>query len=306
MDEAGGFLTRVDKYTNFIDTIESIITKNCVCSNGWYYNSDNANMNYNIYEKFLEFANFLNIKNIQFSGGEPILNNNLLEFAKIDSNKKFDNRLKTNFSFRKFSPNFMEEILKNFSHIYISLDGDYLGEFLSKSEKNDNTKADFIGTLSYENFKIIKYNLDLLFKIKNKSNYKNKIIIITNVREQNIKELPNLLNIVNSYKDIRWDIIQDVAAGKRESFLKEAVDIAKRSSNVVKIKPASFARSLKVDVDGSIILINNTKTVIGNCQDIDDYRNIKNKLNEKAKENNGLYAEYYFIPSNIVKKECIW
>ena len=316
-----GLFVKSDRMENFINTVDPIITKNCnlLCPHCWGYNCGNANMVSEVYQKFIDFVKFLGINDIQFTGGEPLLNRDFINFAKINKNYNFNTRLRTNFSIKKFDEKSILDILENFSHVYISLDGDYKTNFLLRPTKKyvnanviDKTNDDFIEKSANENFDIIKSNLDILLKVREKINSKVKVVIASVVQRKNIDKMSELLEFTNLYNDIRWDITQiivkkgDENGISKKEFIDKIFKIAEQSTNLVKIKPASKARCLQVDVDGTVTLSHIKDIVIGNCTNTNNYENIKLKLENFINKNSNSYCNYYFIPNNLVINNCIW
>lgn len=69
-----GVLLKIDRKDTFINTIDPIITKTCnlCCSHCWGDNTCGEFLTMDNYLKILEFAKFININTIQYTGGEPL------------------------------------------------------------------------------------------------------------------------------------------------------------------------------------------------------------------------------------------
>ena len=314
-----GIFLKIDRTESFINTIDPIITKSCnlCCPHCWGNNDECGLMSMESYKKILKLAEYLNINLIQYTGGEPLLHPQLFDFAKESKNKGFKNRLRTNFATKILSEEFLTDILKYFESIYVSLDGLAEDNFYLRPSrkfmvlKNNNPEEAKKCFIEYanENFNVIKTNIDNLIKIKNKFYYKNRIIIASVVQRYNLDKITKMIDFMNQYDDIRWDITQvslDESNPRNiniDEFESKIFDIAKFSKNIVKIKFDSFPRCLKTDTTGNVLLANNKFIVIGNYLNIygNNFQNIKNEIFNNIKNKRNFYYNYFYIPFSTVE-----
>lgn len=314
-----GIFLKIDRTESFINTIDPIITKSCnlCCPHCWGNNNECGFMSMESYKKILKLAEYLNINSIQYTGGEPLLHPQLFDFAKESKNKGFKNRLRTNFATKILSEEFLTDILKYFESIYVSLDGLAEDNFYLRPSrkfmvlKNNNPEEAKKCFIEYanENFNVIKTNIDNLIKIKNKFYYKNRVIIASVVQRYNLNKITKMIDFVNQYDDIRWDITQvslDESNPRNiniDEFESKIFDIAKFSKNIVKIKFDSFPRCLKTDTTGNVLLANNKFIVIGNYLNIygNNFQNIKNEIFNNIKNKRNFYYNYFYIPFSTVE-----
>ena len=306
-----GILLKIDRKSTFINTIDPIITKMCnlCCPHCWGDNMCGEFLTMENYLKILDFANFINIKTIQYTGGEPLLHPHLINFAKTSKKLNFNNRLRTNFSTKILDNDFLIDILNYFDSIYISLDGleednFYLRpskEYIKLLQTNKNiTRNDFL-KYSKKNFEIIKRNLDDLILLKKKFNLNTKIIIATVVQKYNIDKLENFIEFINQYDDLRLDLTQisldkydNRNIGKKE-FISKSKELMLLSKNIVKIKPVSHPRCISFDNNGNVMLSEQFDIVIGNYMNKNDFARIKKNL-FKIIENKDNYYNFLYIP----------
>lgn len=306
-----GIFLKIDRTESFINTIDPVITKSCnlCCPHCWGNNNECGMMSMENYKKILKLAEYLNINSIQYTGGEPLLHPQLFDFAKESKNKGFKNRLRTNFATKTLSEEFLTGILEYFECIYISLDGlaednFYLRpsrKFMVLKNNNPEEAEKCFAKYANENFNIIKTNIDNLIKIKNKFHYKNRIIIASVVQRYNLDKIAKMIDFINQYDDIRWDITQ-VSLDENnprniniDEFESKIFDIAKFSKNIVKIKFNSFPRCLSMDNIGDIMLSHQFGIKVDNYL-ISDFATIRQKISFKIKNNN--YFNYLYIPLN--------
>lgn len=314
-----GIFLKIDRTESFINTIDPIITKSCNlrCPHCWGNNNECGLMSMESYKKILKLAEYLSINSIQYTGGEPLLHPQLFDFAKESKNKGFKNRLRTNFATKILSEEFLTDILEYFESIYISLDGlaednFYLRpsrKFIDLKNKNPEEAEKCFVEYANENFNVIKTNIDNLIKIKNKFYYKNRVIIASVVQRYNLNKITKMIDFMNQYDDIRWDITQvslDESNPRNiniDEFESKIFDIAKFSKNIVKIKFDSFPRCLKTDTTGNVLLANNKFIVIGNYLNIygNNFQDIKNEIFNNIKNKRNFYYNYFYIPFSTVE-----
>lgn len=234
-----GLLIKIDRSSTFINTIDPIITKNCnlLCPHCWGCNNENTNMDYLVYCKMLKLAKFLKIQKVQFTGGEPTLNQDFLNFARISKSNNLENKLRTNFAVKILDDYTIINILENFTSIYISLDGDYKLNFSLRPSKEyiaiKNNQQNF-DKLAKLNFKTIKTNFEKLLNFREKLNTKNYIIIASVIQKKNIDHIDKILNFINKYYNIRWDITQVILKENDQNyinstdFLEQTIKISKK------------------------------------------------------------------------------
>ena len=168
------------------------------------------------YKKVLKLAKYLNIYLIQYTGNEPLLYPQVFDFAKESRNKGFKNRSRTNFATKILSEKFLIDILKYFEFIYIS--PDELAEdnfylrlskiFMDIKNNNPEEAEKCFAKYASENFNIITTNITNLIAVRNKLRYNNKIIIVLVIQKYNLDKIVELVDFINQYKNIRWDITQ--------------------------------------------------------------------------------------------------
>lgn len=306
-----GILLKIDRKDTFINTIDPIITKACnlCCSHCWGDNACSEFLTMDNYLKILEFAKFVNINTIQYTGGEPLLHPHLIDFAKISKKLKFNNRLRTNFSTKILDNNFLINILNYFDSIYISLDGLAEDNFYLRPSKEykkleqideEKAKKNFY-EYSKNNFNIIVKNLENLISLKNQLKLNTKIIIATVIQKYNINKLEKFIEFINQYNDLRLDLTQisldknDDRNIEKKDFIKKSRELMLLSKNIVKIKPVSYPRCLSFDNNGNVILSEQFNIVIGNYINKSNFPIIKRKISETIKNKNN-YFNYVYIP----------
>ena len=165
-----GIILKINRFTNLINTIDPVISDNCnlKCPHCWGNNDCGISIKIEDFLNILKLANTLNIKDIQFTGGEPLLNMDIIQMARISKDLSFKNRLRTNFAIKKFDNEFLFDIIQNFNSIYISVDGLAEMNFSLRPTKQYlklNDKNVF-KAMAKENFDIIITNLKNIIKLK--------------------------------------------------------------------------------------------------------------------------------------------
>lgn len=313
-----GALFKINRRDSFINTLDPVITKNCnlCCPHCWGDNGGTEFLSMDNYEKILELAKYLNINTIQYTGGEPLLHPKFLDFAKRSKELYFNNRLRTNFATKILDEKTIVEILKYFDFVYISIDGIaecnfYLRpsvKFVRFKKSNPNEAKNLFNKYATDNFNIIKTNLDNLITLKDKLNFKTKIIIASVVQRYNLDKLKDLLNFVNHYKNIRWDITQVTLDKKNinnittDEFMTALKNIIKLSENIVKIKPKSYPRCLSADNQGNVMLSQQFNIKVGNYlkKTKNNFELIKKTMQEVIKNKND-YDNYLYIPTRQIE-----
>ncbi|HSQ97640.1 MAG TPA: radical SAM protein [Rickettsiales bacterium] len=308
-----GVLFKINRKENFINTFDPVITKSCnlCCPHCWGDNGGSEFLSMENYEKILDLARYLNMNTIQYTGGEPLLHPKFLDFAKRSKDLYFDNSLRTNFATKILDEKTIIGILRYFDFVYISIDGTAECNFylrpsvqFTRIKKSDPNKAKETFTkYAMENFNVIKTNLDNLVALKEKLNFKTKIVIASVIQRYNLDKIKDLLNFVNQYKNIRWDITQvtldevDINNITNDEFMKAIEEIMELSENIIKIKPKTYPRCLSADNQGNIMLSQQFNIKVGNyLENIDNnFELIKKAIHEAIKNKNN-YDNYLYIP----------
>lgn len=293
---------------NFTNTIDPIITEHCnlACPHCW-----NTNHSFSLtLEKFLKItklAKKLNINTIQFSGGEPTLNNNLIDYAQVSKEFGFINRFRSNFCVKLFDKSYLKSILENSHKIYTSLDGLAETNFKLRPTKQYMTTANKTRELfkeeAEENFNLILTNLQNLIKLKKQLNLQPEIIINTVIQKDNIDEILELISFLNTLAIDRIDLTQLVIAKdnpkfiETEEFLAICLKACEISKHKIKIKPIRDERCLICQVSGDVVLVGSkTNIIIGNYlkEDLEEIKTLVAQLTNKKYT----YSNYFYAPFN--------
>ncbi|MBQ8131093.1 MAG: radical SAM protein [Bacilli bacterium] len=149
---------------------------------------DSYNISMEQYEELLEYAKKEKIKTIRFTGGEPLIHQNILEFIKKANNYHFQTSIITNgFLLKKMARQLIESGLTQY---IISIDG-------SCPQIHDNLR----------NFKGCFKNAIEGIKLLRENNPQIKIRVNTVVSGRNIKDLPNIYSLLNKLGVNQWSII---------------------------------------------------------------------------------------------------
>lgn len=303
-----GLLITIDRKDDFINSIDPIITESCnlCCPHCWGFNSGHS-LSIENFIRVLSFAKAMNIPNVQFTGGEPLLNNNIFVMSSISKNLGFYNRLRTNLSIKIFDELYIKKILEDFDTVYISIDGlartnfklRPSKEYISIKDKNEN----IFNNLADKMFNVIITNLKNLISIREKFKLNTNIVICSVIQKQNIHEIGDIIEFFNDYNIDCLDLTQIMIDKdsncyiSKEDFLENVYSNMEKSKNKIKIKPLSTTRCLQCEINGNIILANfNENTVIGNIEGY-DIKVINNLLNKNIVKN---YVNYFYIPFDKV------
>lgn len=302
-----GIILKINRSANLINTIDPVISDNCnlKCPHCWGNNDFGISIKTDDFLNILNLANSLNIKNIQFTGGEPLLNKDVIQMAKIGKDLLFNNRLRTNFAIKKFDNDFLLDIVQNFDSIYVSIDGLAETNFTLRPTKQYlklNDKSLF-KSMAKENFDTIITNLKNTIKLKKKYNNTIKIIVCSVIQKYNLNEIYNLINFFNDFELDCLDFTQvSLEDGNenlisKDEFLNTIFDNLKHSKNKIKIKPFSNLRCIICETNGDVMLSGSiNKRKLGNYKDINC--NISNQINQNITDNYSNYVNYHFIPFN--------
>lgn len=295
---------------NFTNTIDPIITEHCnlACPHCW-----NTNHSFSLtLEKFLKItklAKKLNINAVQFSGGEPTLNNNLMDFMQVSKEFGFINRFRSNLCVKLFDKSYLKSILENSHKIYTSLDGLAETNFKLRPTKQYMTTANKTRELfkeeAEENFNLILNNLQNLIKLKKQLNLQPEIIINTVIQKDNIDEILELISFLNTLAIDRIDLTQLVIAKdnpkfiEAEEFLAICLKACEISKHRIKIKTIRDERCLICQVSGDVVLVGSkTNIIIGNylTGDLDEIKISVDQLSNT----NYTYSNYFYTPYNLL------
>ena len=225
----------------------------------------------------------IKIDKITFSGGEPLLYDNL--FALIDYIKRKNPKIKLSITTngKKINDELLKKIIKTFEWISFSID--------SSNEKNN------------EKIGRGKNHLSTIIKLLDKCDNKIKIKINTVGNKYNLSDLENIYSIISKYNISRWKIfrfyplrkgkdnknlfyLNDIESKEIENFVDKKRKNAKMKihyNDLDEFKTSYF----NIYPDGSVE--NNNNENVGNLlyDDIYDILKLKNKelINHNLRKN---------------------
>ena len=138
------------------------------------------------YEKCLEFAKYINAKNIELCGGEPLVEKNFELFVSMAKDSGFDVILRTN---GVLTPQKIDFIAENCSWVGISLDGLPEENALMRESKTPISKEEqfFIPLKAIRDLKIKNSNIKILLaSVLSSKNCDAFLNFISYIKEENL------------------------------------------------------------------------------------------------------------------------
>ena len=323
-----GWEVRNKEYSNSLGTLDPEITAACdhKCEHCWA-DLTGKHMKLEKFKEILNFAKSQNIGTLQFTGGEPTLNPEFLEMARLAKNEGFELILRTHGrnlpkpASRKDpeGQTFAEAIAECFDEIVISIDGAAEENFAMRPAKNfdrsanKSNKAEYLKIATQQYDETIAGLQAMSDAIRQRDNDNVKLKVNSVIAKKNFFAMGKFGRELQSLKDSgvkidRWDMTEAMPSffsdTLKSQYLLEAgeftqslLDATMATTDIaIKGKGRTSARCLIADNAGRIYVGGSTQDFLGTVclnSDVGIGDNVRNSRADKklAQQRNVSYIE---------------